>query len=143
MFGSEIDLAPLMEAALTLLGTILSAVALWVGAAIRTKFKFAADFDAGQILDAAIHRGIDYARKTIIGADGKMTVQVSNAIVALAVRYVVDKLPDTLRHFGLTEDKLREMILSRLDAIVDIPEYQAGGNIVSEYPMPGGAPPNA
>jgi hypothetical protein len=136
MFGSEIDFAPLVEAALSLLLAALTALSYWVGSVIRTRFKFAADFDAGQILDAAIHRGIDYARKTIIGADGKMTIQTSNAIVAYAARYVIDKLPETIEHFGFTEEKVRELILARLDAIVDIPDIETASKPAASYPAP-------
>lgn len=136
MFGSELDFAPLVEAALSLLLAVLSALAYWVGAVVRTRFKFAADFDAGQILDTAIHRGIDYARKAIIGADGKMTIQVSNAIVAIAARYVMDKLPETIQHFGFTEDKVRELILARLDTIVDIPDVETANKPAANYPAP-------
>lgn len=122
MFESGIDLTPLVEAAFTLLSAVLSAVAVWVGAVIRTRFKFAADFDAGQILDAAIHRGIDYAKKAIVGSDGKVTIQLNNAIVELAARYVIDKLPDTIKHFGFDEGKIKQLILARLDAVIDVPE---------------------
>jgi hypothetical protein len=144
MFGSEIDFAPLVEMALTLLGTVLSAVAVWVGAVVRQRFKWAGDFDAGQILDSAIHRGIQYARNLIIGADGKMTVQVSNAIVAMAARYVMDKLPETVEHFGLTEDRVREMILARLDMVIDVDEVSGAKPVAPaqpDYPLPPEMPP--
>ena len=136
MFESGVDITPLLEAVLTILASVLSAVAVWVGAVIRTRFKFAADFDAGQILDSAIHRGIDYARKAIVGSDGKVTIQLNNAIVELAARYVIDKLPDTLKHFGIDETTIKQMILARLDAIIDVPEIGTAPRAPTDYNIP-------
>lgn len=117
----EVDLTPIMEIGISLLTVVLSAVVAWVGKTVKKKFDIDIDTSKEGTLNRAIDRGMDYARKFATGDDGKIAIPVSNMMVKWAADYVIDKVPDTLNHFGITEERLREMIAARL------PEFGVSG----------------
>lgn len=110
----EVDFTPLVEIAISLLAMALSTVAAVVGMALKAKFGIEIDTTKEGVLNRAIDRGLEYAENFVLGDDGKLSVPVNNMMVKWAAEYVIDKVPETLEHFKITEDRLREMILARL-----------------------------
>lgn len=75
------------------------------------------DTMAGAILDVAIRNGLDVARAKagkVLSTPGASTFDVHSAVLAEAIRYVSICAQGVLTHFGITEDRLRDMILARL-----------------------------
>lgn len=113
---SEIDFGPILVDAVI---PALSAVLLALGSvAIRwlsKRLKLAADAEVRRYLEAALEHGVSYgaAKATELAQDGGK-VAVRNAAVARAAQYVLDHVPDALRHFDITPERLEQMIEARL-----------------------------
>lgn len=114
-----LDLSPLVEGALTLLGVVLSVVAAWIGRWTAKKFNVDTQsrmwmdvFGEGGILDDAIEWGIKQGK-----AKGKTLAQIKtdNETVERVVEFVLMQAPNWLRSLGLGPDRLRELVESRLE----------------------------
>lgn len=132
----EVDLAPLIEMVLQLVAAVVMALVGRFAMIGNTKFKTDIDVSKGGIVANAIDRGVDYAAGMIKGEDGKVNIYVKNAMVALAVRYVIGKVPETLDHFGITEDKLTEMIESRFSKKMEVEAGPGEPLTNAEYQIP-------
>jgi len=115
---SEIDFGPiLVEAVIPLLSALLLALGGWAIRWIGTRFKLAADAEIRGYLETALERGVAYgAAKAAEMAAGRARLQVRAAAVAEGAQYVIDAVPDALRHFGVTPARLEAMIEARLPA---------------------------
>lgn len=111
-----IDLRPLIETVAQLLIAGVSAVGLWVAKLAAAKLRIQADSDAAAALDRAIANGINLAGHKIADlVSAKIPeVHIQNALVADAAAYVVATMPDTIKRFGLTPDRVQELIRARL-----------------------------
>ncbi len=116
--SAVVDATPLVVEALRIGGAVLLAV-LTVGAgmAIRwLKARIGVDLQLSEsevrdYLESAIRRGMGYARNKI----GKVEVNTgNNMIIKTAAEYVVDSVPDALRKFEITPDRVETMIRARL-----------------------------
>lgn len=87
--------------------------------------------EASEKLSMAINYGINYAMaflKTKI-ADPESPIRnitFDNVFIDMAAKYVLSSVPDILEHFGITEDRLTDMVLSRLNKTLPIPEVDSG-----------------
>lgn len=107
----EIDLTPILEIVLTLLGALLTWVAYAVRSYIQNKIGLELNVLNNKNVDDAIDRGLAYARAQL---SDHTTIDVRNDLVALALGYVVQGVPRAIETFGLSEQRLEEMILARL-----------------------------
>lgn len=76
-----------------------------------------ADFVKTLRVEQFLERAVDYGISATSGAaKGKvLTVQTGSEVVALAVNYVIDKAPAALVRWMGGVERIREMILARLD----------------------------
>lgn len=114
--GTSVDLAPLLAAFAPYLVEGVVALALlvvsWVASALGLKEIEKRHREAlDQALRAGAAWGLAKAREHAAGRAG---VDVKNAAVAHALRYVLDATPDAIRKFGLTPDRVRELVEARL-----------------------------
>jgi len=111
----EIDLTPLIEPALQLLGGTLMAVVSWAAWRLARRFGIAIDADTRAYLETALARGIDWAlgeaRKR---GEDVAHLQVRNAVVGRAAAYVAAQVPGAVRHFRLNRDAVRRLVEARL-----------------------------
>ena len=122
---TTLDLTPLMSQGVNLAATLLSLVALWVGAKVRSYLGIRADNALGRRLDAVLLRAIEFGQARIEGAvKGKpVTVEVGSAVVKEALDFASRAAPDTLAHFGISQRRLAEMLWARLPGVEgEIPE---------------------
>lgn len=78
-----------------------------------------------------LHRAIEYAEawaKTQVADPTSQirNVQIDNFFLATAVNAAKGLMPDLINYFGLTEDKLKVMILARLNGYIKTPEVNSG-----------------
>lgn len=63
-------------------------------------------------LNPAIEKAINLAKAKVY--EQKITINVDNAIGKFVLEYLQQHTPDALAHFGLTEEKVQEMVKARL-----------------------------
>lgn len=110
-----IDIAPLLLELLSALAAVLLAAGTWAIKRLATKFGLENDAKIRSYLEDALVSGIEFGKKKVEKAiEGMDDVQIKDKVVAEAASYVVKGVPDALRHFGVTEERLKEMLLARL-----------------------------
>jgi hypothetical protein len=114
---TTIDLTAILYYVIDLAAAALFAVLSWAGGLLARKLKLEADSEVRRYLDEAIRRAIDYgvSRAREFGKD-LSEVDVRSEIVADAVDYLIPKIPDALKRFGITPDALADMVRARLPA---------------------------
>ncbi len=120
--NAAVDLSTLASGVIAALG----AAALWVGRAVTSaligylaqKTKLELDDHTRAYLDQALERAVQYAQSSAERLVGPAAseIDVHNAVVAHAVNYAVDRVPDALAHFGLTPEALTGMVEARIQA---------------------------
>ncbi len=147
-----VDLTPVANNAITIIFSILTVVAGVVSKfaigflASKTKMSDTA-FEAllADRMNDILQRSIDYAeawsKQQVADPNSPLkNIQVNNFFVETALRYVLGSAPDIISYFGLTEDRIKQMILSRLNGYMAVPVADSGtGNIsltTSPQPQP-------
>ena len=120
-----IDLAPLIEPLLMILGTTLSVVGLWALRWLGAKNKVLADAEVRNYLQTALLQGLGFGvERTRDFVAQRSTVAVRSAIVAEAAQYVIGQVPDALRRFKIDEAGVKRMLTARLP-LIDPPTITA------------------
>lgn len=122
----EFDFMTLLEPFITLMFAAASAaVATLVPFAINWLLKktkldalISDDFIRAYLIEA-LDKGINLAKTKVY--ENKITVNVDNTIGKIVLEYLQKHTPDALAHFGLTEDKVQEMVKARLVKFVSTP----------------------
>ncbi len=78
-------------------------------------------------LQEAINYGIGYAIQKAKEVDGE--VKFDNVFLQEAVRYIAERVPDALEHFGITPTSLEAMVKARLGLLQDLPVTSAAVKI--------------
>lgn len=83
-------------------------------------------------------RAIDYAEmwaKTQVADPNSALrdVRVDNMFVRVAVEYAIRSMPDLVKYFGLTPERITDMVKARLNAFVAPPQENSG--VVSTVPQ--------
>jgi len=102
-------LAIVVPAVLAVAKVLQEALISW----LKTKFGFfVPDEVIRTYLNEAIQNGIKFATNKVKETD--LVVTFDNKFVGLAVDYVADRVPDALKRFGITPEKLADMVRARL-----------------------------
>jgi len=110
-----IDFTPLIEYGITFIVAILGVVGTWALAKIKDKFKIDAESELSYRLDTIVWNAIDFAEQRL-HRDGKTyTRETENELIANAANYVVNSAPEILGFFGITPERLAEIIEARLN----------------------------
>ena len=139
---STVDLRPVAL-------SFLEWLAMALGTALTVLTAFSVRFITGKIglqnsefeaslnerLDSFIHKAIDYAYTTAVNevnkpGSGLAEVKVDNWFMSLALSYVNDSAPGIIKKFGLSPQRIEDMIKARL------PAYLAGMPIDGGLPAP-------
>ena len=120
--AATIDFSPLSSFANELLQSLVELLAaVIVGAtawAAKKWFGLQVDEKQREALHGAIERGIGSALDAIAKkVDGNSTIQIDSKVVALVANYVIKMSPDAVSYFGLTPDKLAELIKAKLGGL--------------------------
>lgn len=117
------DFMPFVEPLLNLLLAAVSAAVLtvvppaikWILQKAKLDGLLSDDVVRGY-LEKALLNGIALARAEV--AKQKLTADIDNAVVVFVLGYLRQNVPDALKHFGLTEAKVAELVKARLVAVV-------------------------
>lgn len=150
--GGGIDFGPLATNAitaavlvLTTAGTILTRFAVrFLASKVHMQDSAAEKLAADRVNDI-LYRSIDYAEawsKSQVGDPSSQIrhVKIDNFFVAQAVQFAMASMPDLIKMFGLTKEKIEAMVLARANAIMKTPEINQGppltvANIANPDPL--------
>lgn len=111
-----LDLRPLIDTVAQLLIAGVSAVGIWVARLAAAKLRIQADSEAAAALERAIVNGINLGGHKVADlVTAKLPpLLIQNQMVADAASYVVGTMPDTIKRFGLTPEKVQDLVRARL-----------------------------
>lgn len=112
--GTMIDLGPVIETLLGSLAAALMALGSWALTRLGKRLGLEADSEIRSYLDEALHRAITWAISRLREDGRSITIDVKSEIVAHAVSYIVDRVPDAIEHFGLDGASVGRLIEARL-----------------------------
>jgi len=121
--GGVIDFTPILNELALAVATVASAALLYLAKLGRDWFKARTGVEL-QISDeqmrAVLDKAIQYGIALAVGRLGnRAQLAVSNAQVAQIANYVIAAVPGALKNFGITEERLQDMIRARLIAWTD------------------------
>lgn len=116
---TAVDITPLLEQLLLLLGIVLTAVASWAGKKLSDKLGLEKESEARKYVQEALQTGINFAMKEAKKrAQDIKDPEVENKLVADAANYAITHVPDGLKLLKLdpVRDRARieEIIRARL-----------------------------
>lgn len=143
--GNTIDFSPILTELSLALASAAGVALLYLLKLARDWFKAKtgvqiqiSDDQIRQVLDKAIQYGI----ALVLGRlESRARFAVSNAQVAQIANYVIAAVPGALKNFGITPERLQDMIRARIAAWTD-------GEVKAEMPVsadlaPAGVPPQS
>jgi len=121
--GGVIDFTPILNELALAVATVVSAALLYLAKLGRDWFKARTGVEL-QISDeqmrAVLDKAIQYGIALAVGRLGsRAQLSVSNAQVAQIANYVIAAVPGALKNFGITPERLQDMIRARLIAWTD------------------------
>jgi len=123
--GTTVDLSPLL---VTVVGTVGTAITAIVGILARALVRsierrtgLEVDAHTRDYLEKALDRAISYgtAKAEAFVAKQAEPIDLHNTTVALAAQYALDRVPGALKHFGIDDISLHNMVEARLLMLVD------------------------
>lgn len=118
--SGQIDLSPVWQSGIALVGSALSGIAIWIGWYVKNLVASKVDLSQTQLdeqiqqmYNEAAQRAIAYA-ETFLQQKAPTKVNVGNEFVATAAEYLIKFWPDLVKKAGLTPEKVKETIVSRL-----------------------------
>lgn len=138
-----VDLQPLLDYGLEIVGVAFAAVATVFTAWIGKKFKDLTgvkleDEQRKAVQDAlawAVNFGLNKARDRY---DGKVKIDAKNEIVAFGAGYLADSVPTTLKRFGIDPNtvegrqRIMDMVEARLDNWMFDKDEDENGSVVNQ-----------
>lgn len=133
-----VDFTPFLQQVIGIVAIVLTAAAgivtkfltSWLAAKTKmTDNQFEALF--ADRLNDIIHRAIDagevWAKQQVADKNSPFkNVQFNNFLVEYIMKTVMGNAPDILSYFNITEDRLKTMIVSRLNSYLKTPVADAG-----------------
>lgn len=110
-----VELAPLTGHLVEIVIAVVTVVIGFAANAFRKKLKIEQGGALDDILDKAIQYGIHYANAKLEEKGKSLTFETKSEFLADAVEYVVKGAPNALNHFGITPERVAEMVEARLN----------------------------
>jgi hypothetical protein len=100
-----------------LVGIVVAAILGWI--ALLAKSKFGIDIEARhrEALQSALENAAGLAVGKLDRYLGEVKIDVKNPALAEGVEYVLASVPDALKYFGLTPERIRMMLLAKIGAL--------------------------
>lgn len=136
--ATGVDFTPLAEQVIAIAVAVLTVAAGFVSRGVigwlasKTKLQ---DNQFEALLSSRVHdilqKSIDYAeswaKAQVADPNSPIkNVEINNFFVEQAVKYAMRSMPDLIKHFSLTEDRISDMIRSRLNPVTNTPVVDSG-----------------
>lgn len=116
-----VDLSPLLDYAIGILGSTLLALAHAVGFYVLKKFKLDGDAQVRAYVESAIERGVNWGLEEVREKGMNLaTFQTRNHAIAQAATYVAGKVPGGLKQLGITPEGLSEIVENRMRGVLKL-----------------------
>ncbi|MCH7870678.1 MAG: hypothetical protein IID33_03160 [Planctomycetes bacterium] len=111
----EIDLTPVLGIVIDLLAAALMTLGGWALAKLGRKFGLEADDQVRIYLGEALAGGIGWAKEQARKRSEDIAhIEVRSKLVAEAANYVIERVPDALKRFGLDRERIEKLVEARL-----------------------------
>ena len=122
MEGNLVQIVPFLDYAISLLAVVITAVVTVVGKKLNDRFKLEIEFRHREVLQETLTHGVLLAinRVRALYKDSP-PIHLRNQVVATALQYVIQAVPDALKKFGIDpsteagQKRIIEMVEIRLD----------------------------
>lgn len=119
--GTTITLAPLIEAVGPIIAqiaiTLVTALVGWLSYKVNQYLGLNIEARHREALQSALMNGVWKGLHFIEDRGAGIGIDVKSEILAEGIRYVQRSVPDAIQYFGLTEDRLRELLEAKLPTI--------------------------
>lgn len=109
-------LSLLQEIALAVGGVLATALVAFLVVWVKRKTGIEIDAAARQVIEGALQRAVEYgvqvAREKL--GNHATAVEIRSEVLRAALDYAVKAAPDSLKHFGITPERIRDMLMARL-----------------------------
>lgn len=106
---------------LAIVSVIAAAIVGWLAELLRRKFNLDIDAAHRDALQTALTNGAGLLLGKAGGALADKKLDLKSAALAEAVNYVLQAVPDAIRHFGITPEAVAEKLQAKLPQV-------SGGN---------------
>lgn len=121
--------APLVAYAVELAMAALLTLAAWLARRVAGWLRLKEDGEVRSYLDSALIHALEWARERALAEGRNLSdIKVRAELVELAADYVLPKVPDALRRFGVTPGALTDMLTARLGEVAPQPRRKAGSS---------------
>lgn len=110
-----IEFATLYTYVIGLLSIALLTVATWAVSKLGTKFNLDNNEALRNLIEDAIHAAINFAIQKLHEQGKRFTIETEKESLAMIVNYVINSIPEALAHFGITPERVEEMVKARLN----------------------------
>lgn len=93
---------------------LILAFVTWLSSWLRATFKVSMDEAHRAALHSALENGARLAVEKLDAAISGKTIPVGYPLIATGVEYVLTYSPDAVAHFGLTPERVADMIRAKL-----------------------------
>lgn len=99
---------------LAVVSVVAAAIVGWLGELLRRKFNLDIDAAHREALQTALTNGAGLLLGKAGGAIATRKIDLKNAALAEAVNYVLQAVPDAIRHFSVTPESIAEKLQAKL-----------------------------
>lgn len=97
-----------------LASVIVAFIVAWVSAKVTKLTGIQIEAKHREALQSALQNGVNYGINKAGGWAATKDFDLKNQALAAAVKYVLDSVPDAIAHFGLTPEKLAQLLEAKL-----------------------------
>jgi hypothetical protein len=110
-----IDLTPIMGIIVEVLIVVIGVMGTYLIHKVKKHFDIVDNGAMNSLLNEAVDRGMDYAEVQLRKAGKDVSIKTSNEAVEVAANYIIKGVPKVIAEFGLTEERIKEIVESRLN----------------------------
>jgi hypothetical protein len=92
------------------IAAVIAGIVGWAGVLARKLFKVSLDSHQRAALQSALEKGARLVMDSLEARYGSKEVAISSPVIERGIQYVLKFAPGAVQHFGLTPDKLRQLI---------------------------------
>lgn len=102
---------------LAVVSVLATAIVGWLAELLRRKFNLDIDAAHREALQTALVNGAGLLLAKVGGAVAGRNIDLKSPALAEAVNYVLQAVPDAVRHFGITPEAIAEKIQAKLPQV--------------------------
>jgi len=114
-----------------IIGVLAAALVAWVAKTVKDKFGLDIEKNHRDALQVAIKNAAGLALNKAEAAVNGATITVGNPLLAAGAKYVIEAVPDAIKFFGLTPEKVAEKIEAQIGLLTAAPAAAAAAAAVN------------